>query len=128
MQGNRLTHQCVIFSKKVIDLFDARFAGNQVFHFFAERSGQGTANEDLALAGLVHDFISAKAQGLTAVVCPEFHHAVLLAVVDQVHVALLYFGMIVGDPLPVMQKWGQPDRFQADSVNSILHYGTTVYR
>src|SRR3569623_654953 len=89
MEHHRLTHQNIVIAEKIVDFFHARLGRDQVFDILAKYFSQSAADENLFLARLVHDFITAETQCVAAIIRAEFHYAVLLAVIDQVHLRSL---------------------------------------
>src|SRR4051812_33269942 len=63
-----LAHQGVIGAEEIVDFFHGRLAGDQVIDIAPERLGQLATNKCFAPAGLVDDFIAAKAQGFKVLV------------------------------------------------------------
>ena len=63
-----LRHHRVEFAEKVVDFFNRRFTGDQLFHVLAEVLGQLAAEEDFTLEVFVHDLVAARCQhGVLAV-------------------------------------------------------------
>lgn len=65
-------------------------AGDQVIDSLVEYLRHRTGQEDLAIEGLVHDFVAAAMQSLSTIVWPKLDDAVLDTVIDKVHVHALH--------------------------------------
>src|SRR4051812_1705287 len=61
VQQDRLAHQDVVRAEEFVHLFHGGFAGDQVVDVAPERLSELAADESLAPAGFVDDFVAAKA-------------------------------------------------------------------
>src|SRR5471032_2037181 len=85
VQQHRLAHQRIVAAEEFVDFRHRRLARDQLVDVAAEMLRQHAGDEGFALASLVDDFIAAETQGVEFAVRAEFDHAVLFAVVDEVH-------------------------------------------
>src|SRR5476649_588510 len=92
VQQHRMAHQLIITAQKFIDFRHRRFAGDQFIDVAAEMLGQDAVDKDLPLAAFVDDFVAAEAQRIEGTVGAKFDNTVLLAVIDEVHVASFHKG------------------------------------
>src|SRR5476649_2089470 len=116
MQQHRLAHQRIVAAEEFVDFRHRRLAGDQLVDVAAEMLRQHAGDEGFALASLVDDFIAAETQGVEFAVRAEFDHAVLFAVVDEVHDASFSQGtdhLRRSEPI-----WGSPQQFQGARRNA----------
>ena len=68
MHNHRLPRIAVVLVEEDIDVLDRWFAGDQLIDSLVEYLLHRTGQEDLAIEGLVHDFVVAAMQSLSTIV------------------------------------------------------------